>query len=346
MEKFDFDDIRLVAATVSNINSRSEINPFYKNGFLPLFTAPMDTVVNLKNCNKFNDNKINVVLPRENYTMGLTSEIRFCSMGIEEFEDMYCEIDGPVKIFEKFYILLDVANGHMKRVHDAVKKAKENFGDNLILMAGNVANPKTFTLLSEAGANFIRVGIGNGNACTTTKQTTIGYPMASLVLECKKEADIMKDSGIVPAYIVADGGMKDYSDIILALALGADYVMVGSLFNKMLESCGSTYYKNELIDQYSSKALDLFNTGAVLTKEFRGMSTKVVQKKWGKTILKTSEGIETTRDVKYTLKGWTENFTDYLRSTMSYTDSRTLEDFIGEAEWISITNKSFKRFDK
>ena len=281
MEKFDFDDIRLVAATVSNINSRSEIDPFYENGFLPLFTAPMDTVVNLKNCNKFNDNKINVVLPRENYTMGLTSEIRFCSMGIEEFEDMYCEIDDPVKIFEKFYILLDVANGHMKRVHDAVKKAKENFGDNLILMAGNVANPKTFTLLSKAGADYIRIGIGNGNACLTTKQTTIGYPMASLILECKQEVLLMEKEGVIPAYIIADGGMKDYSDIILALALGADYVMVGSLFNKMLESCGDTYLDDQLIDQYSDKALKSFNQGATLTKEFRGMSTKAVQKKWG-----------------------------------------------------------------
>jgi len=66
----------------------------------------------------------------------------------------------------------------------------------------------------------------------------------------------------------------------------------------------------------------------------------------GKAILKTSEGIETTREVKYTVKGWTKNFTDYLRSTMSYTNSKTLEDFIGKAEWIKITGKSYNRFNK
>ena len=55
------------------------------------------------------------------------------------------------------------------------------------------------------------------------------------------------------------------------------------------------------------------------------MSTKEVQKKWGRGKIKTSEGVHRMNKVEYTLEGWTENFKDYLRSAMSYTNSRTLE---------------------
>ena len=50
--------------------------------------------------------------------------------------------------------------------------------------------------------------------------------------------------------------------------------------------------------------------------------------------------------VEYTLSGWTENFTDYLKSAMSYSGSRSLEEFIGEAQWVRITDNSYKRFHK
>jgi len=76
------------------------------------------------------------------------------------------------------------------------------------------------------------------------------------------------------------------------------------------------------------------------------MSTKEVQKKWGNAILKTSEGIVTYRKVEYTLNGWVENFNSYLRSAMSYSDSKTLEEFINKANIIQISDNAFKRFKK
>ena len=80
-------------------------------------------------------------------------------------------------------------------------------------------------------------------------------------------------------------------------------------------------------------------------KSFRGMSTKEVQKKWGRENLKTSEGIVKTNPVEYTLGQWTENFTDYLKSAMSYTNSRTLDEF-RESEFVFITKNALNRFNK
>ena len=121
--------------------------------------------------------------------------------------------------------------------------------------------------------------------------------MASLLDEIRKIKGKTK--------IIADGGIGGYSDAIKCLALGADYVMMGKVFTKAAlhgEKLGSpvSYY---------------------------GMSTKIAQKEMGNKRLKTSEGKSMILNKEYTLEGWAENFTDYLRSSMSYTGARCLETF-------------------
>jgi hypothetical protein len=82
-----------------------------------------------------------------------------------------------------------------------------------------------------------------------------------------------------------------------------------------------------------------------LKKSFRGMSTKDVQRKWGKSVLRTSEGITKKNRVEYTLPQWRNNFRDYLKSAMSYTNSKTLDDFRG-SDYVFITENALKRYDK
>lgn len=348
--KLDFHDLRVKPAIISEITSRSEINPYYQheNGeqFLPIFTAPMDTVIDNNNWEKFTCNKIHAIIPRGENQEQFGSEKKFKALGLDEFIKKYInidEMDFHFQMLSKNYVLIDMANGHMKKLLETIKTAKEKYKENLVLMVGNIANPETYRKIAKAGADMVRISIGNGNACLTTKQTTIGYPIASLIKECYK---IKVDDGY-STKIVADGGMKDFSDIILALALGADYVMVGSILNKSLESCADTYWLKRIkINQYSKFAKWLFKKKFKLTKKFRGMSTKEVQKKWGKKILKTSEGISKKQNVEYTLKQWTENFDDYLRSTMSYTNSKNLSDFIGKVNVIKISDKAYERFNK
>jgi IMP dehydrogenase/GMP reductase len=270
-----------------------------------------------------------------------TSFSRWLSYSLKQFEDAFIHYDQPKD--KTHYILIDVANGHMPAVYELTKLAKEKYGDSLVLMVGNVANPETYGLLSDAGADYVRIGIGNGGGCLTTQQTGIGYPMASLIEETY-EVSMHLDK---PAKIVADGGFKKYADVIKALAIGADYVMLGSILNKALESAGETVDEDgETIDQYNQSAESYLKAGGKLSKKFRGMSTKEVQSSWGKKNLKTSEGVVRLHDVEYTLSGWVENFRHYLKSAMSYTDSRNLSEFIGQVQYNQITTASFNRYNK
>jgi hypothetical protein len=183
--------------------------------------------------------------------------------------------------------------------------------------------------------------------CLTTKQSGIGHPMGSLIKEIReiknKYESKPNNKYKLPA-IVADGGMKDYSDIIKALGLGADYVMVGSIFNKSLESCADNYLFGFKVKPKTAEYF--FNKGFTVKKYFRGMSTKGAQKAMGKTSFKTSEGVVRFRKVEYHLSGWVDNFKHYLRNAMSYSDAKKLDNFVGKVEFCQITTKAYDRFNK
>lgn len=337
--KFDWNDVSIIPETLSSIASRKEINPFHGDK-LPLFTAPMDKVIDDTNLDYFVKNKINVCLPRHIKFEDLQNNDYFYSYGLDEVIEM-------VETGQRFpkRVLIDVANGHMMKLYDTAKLLKQKFGTSMELMVGNIANPDTYREYCKIGVDYIRVGIGGGSACTTSANVSIHYPMASLISESAKYKSEFEN----PTKIIADGGFKNFSDIIKALALGADYVMLGGMFNKSLESCGETFMKDSQGQFYQvefERAKTAFNAGMEVYKYYRGMSTKEVQKSWNRPELKTGEGITKYNKVEHTIDGWCENFTDYLKSAMSYTNSRSLSEFIGEVRYELITQNSFSRFNK
>lgn len=343
--KFDWDDITLVPAALSSIESRKDINPFDEFGMLPLVTAPMDMVVGQDNAYKFHEQKINVVLPRGNKYEDIDSVYKddyFYSYGLDEvIEIMNSEGIFPPKV------LIDIANGHMKKLLDTSKRFKKMY-PNTKLMVGNIANPEIIKQYCEAGVDFLRLGIGAGNVCTTSSNTSIHYPMASLITECREELESYKQVRSCNTKLIADGGFKTFADIIKALALGADYVMVGSMLSKSIESISKSFLKSDdgiMKEVSDSDAIEYFNAGGDVYKYYRGMSTKEVQISWGKKNLKTSEGISKYNKVEYTLPKWTENFEDYLRSSMSYCDALSLSKF-RNSSYIKITERAFGRFNK
>ena len=364
--KYDFDDILIVSKPTTRITSRYKDIKLPET--LPLFTAPMDTVVNLDNAMTFLHKGINVCLPRtinlvkefkdalnfpqlfETKSVGKYDNMIFHSVGLNDIDEI-CGFVHPRPLLKEINnILIDVANGHMEQILYACERIRK-VNPDIKIMVGNIGNPETYRWYAKSGlVDYIRVGIGNGGGCLTTKQSGVGYPMASLIAETSLVKHKMRLDGIMedqptklPA-IVADGGMKDYADVIKALGLGADYVMLGSIFNKALESCAKNYKNGKEID--AATAEKLFNKGVEVTKHFRGMSTKGAQKAMGKTEIKTSEGVVRYRPVEYTLQMWVENFDHYLRNAMSYANARTLDEFIGKAEFIQITKNAYDRFNK
>jgi len=348
-KKFDLKDISIIPAIISPINSRKECDVFDENGFLPLMAAPMDTVVCEKNMETFISHKIYPCIPRghKEYFKGNN---HFQSFGLSEIEEDLkygfnvndngiCQNKNPFFLYKK--VLIDIANAHMERLLNVVKEIKRRYPD-IILMVGNVAHPLTYKNLAMAGADYVRISIGTGAGCTTAANVAINYPMGSLIKECREEKI---KGGFWNCKIVADGGMQGYDDIIKALGLGADYVMIGSLFNKAMQSAGFNYLWGFKIKSYNI-AKTLWKWGFPIKKKYRGMSTKAVQRKWGKTKLVTAEGITKYQKVEYNLSQWVENFEDYLRSNMSYCGSKNLDNFIGEVEWEYITNNALKRFQK
>ena len=345
--KFDLDDIAIVPSIASEINSRSECKIKTDGAWLPLMASPMDTVVCDKNMNRYIANDIIPCSPRGLYHKkgSVNRKMVFQAYGLYEIEaELYGEYKDSKAFYTYPYVLIDIANGHMEKLITVVKDIKQRW-PNIKLMVGNVAHPLTYKNLALAGADYVRCSIGTGAGCTTAANVAINYPIGSLIHECRQ----IKEEGGLDCKIVADGGVRDYSDILKALALGADYVMMGSVFNKAMESAGFNYWKTPFgrirIKNYDLARL-MWKWGFQIYKKYRGMSTKAVQRSWGKTKLVTAEGITKYQKVEYTLDQWVDNFRDYLSSNMSYSGTKTLEEFIGKADWVFITERARKRFEK
>jgi IMP dehydrogenase len=134
-------------------------------------------------------------------------------------------------------LFIDSSDGYTEWQKEAVLWLKENLGDKIILGGGNVVTGEAFRyLVEEAQVDFVKVGIGGGSICTTREQKGIGRGQASALLDVVEARNkYFADTGIyVP--ICSDGGLSNDTHIILALAMGADFVMMGKYFAMTEES--------------------------------------------------------------------------------------------------------------
>nr|MCR4953191.1 IMP dehydrogenase [Treponema sp.] len=131
---------------------------------------------------------------------------------------------------------LDSSEGFTEWQRKALKDIHENFGYNVRVGAGNVVDAEGFRFLAEAGADFVKIGIGGGSICITREQKGIGRGQATATIEVAKARDeYYKETGIyIP--ICSDGGIVHDHHITLALAMGADFVMLGRYFARFDES--------------------------------------------------------------------------------------------------------------
>ena len=133
-------------------------------------------------------------------------------------------------------LCIDSSEGFSEWQARTLKWIRENYGDSVKVGAGNVVDRDGFRFLAEAGADFIKIGIGGGSICITREQKGIGRGQATATIEVAAARDeYFEETGIyIP--ICSDGGIVHDYHIALALAMGADFCMLGRYFSRFDES--------------------------------------------------------------------------------------------------------------
>lgn len=133
-------------------------------------------------------------------------------------------------------LCIDSSEGFSEWQRITINWIREKYGDSVKVGAGNVVDREGFRFLAEAGADFIKIGIGGGSICITREQKGIGRGQATSVIEVAKARDeYFKETGIyIP--ICSDGGIVQDYHITLALAMGCDFCMLGRYFSRFEES--------------------------------------------------------------------------------------------------------------
>lgn len=339
------DNYEIIPAVKSNIKHRNEIIPYYDafyssdldayslaGAYLPIMAAPMASVINDENYLKFDAEGIMTVIPRTiplSKRLEIMKNLVFIAVGLDEFRMI---INDYQTFPEGTKICLDVANGHMEQVIDLCKEAKNKFGSDLEIMTGNIANPATYLEYAKAGIDYCRLGIGSGNACSTSYLSGIHMSMDRLIRETFHKKQYVQEYYTqyksIPK-IVADGGFQSIRQIIIALAMGADYVMLGQMMAATEEACGN---KVKLASGWH--------------REYYGMSTERAQKEMGNTKIKPAEGIEKLVPIEYTVKDWVKEFVRVIESTMSYCNAKFLDQFIGKVKVEKASEGEYLSYEK
>lgn len=135
-------------------------------------------------------------------------------------------------------LCLDSSDGFTDWQRNALNWAHENYGEDVMIGAGNVVDAEGFRFLADAGASFIKVGIGGGSICITREQKGIGRGQASAVIEVSEARDKYYQETGVYIPICSDGGIVYDYHMTLALAMGSDFLMLGRYFARFDESPG------------------------------------------------------------------------------------------------------------
>ncbi len=320
-----YDDVLLVPQ-YSDIRSRSEIDisSDLGNGLnlqVPIIASPMDTVSEAAMATAMGNAGACAVIHRYNT---IEEQARLVGAAREKCHDGI--VGGAVGVQGDFlnrasvlralgvnFICVDVAHGHHILMKEALSTLRNALGDELHIMAGNVATLAGVNDLADWGANSVRCNIGGGSICSTRIQTGHGMPGLQTIFECAKT-----DREVA---IIADGGIKNSGDMVKAIAAGADAVMVGSLLSGTEETPG-----NPLQDSDGKR-----------WKVYRGMASKEAQMDWrGK--YASFEGVSSRVPYRGTVTEILSDLERGLRSGFSYSGARNLRELQRTAEFIKQTS--------
>lgn len=310
-KKFTFDDILLAPDYSSVEHGEVDIksNFFHCSIEIPIISSPMDTITGypmmkaMYNAggigihHRYCDPKILESSVAGNWVTIAVSP----SMGIDFIEML-------VKINSKLIAVLDVAHGYTSRNLDFCLKMKRL---GVSVVSGNIATKEAAQSYLNNGINYLRVGVGSGSVCSTRLVTGVGYPQGSAISEIntlRKDYPNMR--------IISDGGHRNSGDVVKALALGADFVMLGGMLAGTTESEGF-----------------INGTG------YRGMASEAALSTRKQEFF--VEGIEKDVAPKGPVAGVLKQIKEAIEEACYYTGSRNLSE-LRESEIIFLSNGSMK----
>ena len=228
-------------------------------------------------------------------------------------------------------LCIDSSHGYTEWQSDALAFTRAKYGDSVKIGAGNIVDAEAFQYLVKAGADFVKVGIGGGSICITREQRAIGRGQATALLDVGKARDqYFQETGIyVP--ICSDGATNHDHQIALALAMGADFTMLGRYFARFDESP-------------SKKIVE----GNHYVKEYWGEGTNRAQN-WerydlgdGKNALIFEEGVDGYVPYAGKLKDNLEITLAKIRATLSACGASTIKDFQSKARLTVVSSRTIE----
>ena len=199
--KLDFSDV-LILPKRNQYSSRSEVSlertikfkysPLSWSG-VPIMVSNMDTTGTIEMALEMQKHKVITCLHKyytsdDLLSASLNKEYYAVSTGINQHD--LDKLDTIMEKVDPKFICIDVANGYMSKMVDTCKRMRDKYPDKIII-AGNVCTSEgVLELVIEGKVDIVKVGIGSGSCCTTRKQTGIGMPQLSAVMECADTAHV------------------------------------------------------------------------------------------------------------------------------------------------------------
>ena len=318
-EAVTYDDMLLVPQ-YSDITSRGEVDITsclgHREFTLPIIASPMDTVSEIDMAIAMNQAGGLAVLHRYN---SITEQQAMAKQVVGQVAAAigvtgdYLERAEALLAAGTDILCIDVAHGHHSLVKKALETLRNEYDNDIYIIAGNVCTLEGINDVSDWGADAVRCNIGGGSICSTRLVTGHGLPGLQTIFDCARTDRDVK--------IIADGGIKTSGDIVKALAAGADFVMCGSLLAGTEESPG--------------QAISLPNGSRM--KEYRGMASKDAQLNWRKKT-STPEGVASYIPYKGSVQEILQDLEGGIKSGLSYTGARNLEELRRKVEWARQTS--------
>jgi len=222
-------------------------------------------------------------------------------------------------------INVDIANvyANVSGMIKAIKTFKEHF-PNILLCAGNICDKDLMQTLVDAGADYIKVGVGSGAACITRTEVGVGIPQWSAVRECYEES---QKTG---CRIISDGGCVTAGDVCKAIAAGADMVMIAG----MVSSC---YECSNMVEIDGQQYVNLYGLGSTKQYNIHTISEQEYRPNEGRDLMIPAKGH--IKDIINQILGG-------LRSVCTYVGVSHITQLSSHAEFIRVNNTHNRSLEK